>query len=178
MTVAASPEVMLAKLRPDRPGPTWQHVAPVSARRVPPVVVTYCGGRLRAIDIDPRYVHRLTGSACPVCVRNTPSEVLVYLARVSGALFPADEVGETTRPVPVSVVYASGLAALQVRHIVPEGSARWTYQDRMVLAVECGHMAWCPVTGPWPSSDWPVCSECLASIYRRTAARPGTPPSP
>lgn len=178
MTVAVSPDVMLARLRPDREGPKLQHVAPVSPRRVPPVVVTFCGGRLRSIDIDPRYVHRLTGSVCPVCVRNTPSEVLVYLARVSGYLFPADDVGAPTQPVPVGVVFASGLAALQVRHIVPESAPRWEYRDRMVVSVECGHMAWCPRVGPWPSSDWPVCSECLASIQRRALTRPGVLPSP
>lgn len=182
MTVAATPDVMLARLRPDRPGPTCQHVVPASARNVPPVVAAYCRTVLRAIDLDPRYVDRLAGSPCLPCLRCAPSEVVMHLARVSGRLYPAEPVGEGTRPEPVGpFVYASGLAALQVRHIVPDDVHRWPHNGRLVVSVECGHMAWCPVAGPWPSASWPVCAECLNAIRRRAApktARPGISSTP
>lgn len=163
-------DVMLARLRPDRPGLPWQHVVPVSAASVPPMVAAYCGAELWAVDIDPRFVDRLVGMPCPACVCIAPSEVIMDLARISGELYPADDLGEPTRPELVGpFVYASGVAALELRHIVPDGAARYPHKGRVIVSVECGHMAWCPRVGPWPSTDWPVCAECLNTINQRAS---------
>lgn len=173
-------EVMLARLRPDRArgADLIQHVVPTSPRNVPATISAFCRVVLRAVDLDPRCVDRLVGRPCPPCIASAPPEVVMYLTRVSGLLWPSESLGTAGEPVG-PFVYASGLAGLNVRHIVPDNAPRFPHAGRLVVSVECGHMAWCPVAGPWPSTDWEVCAECLKVAGRNSRSCPaGNSPSP
>lgn len=155
--------VMFARLRPGlAPASALvQHVVPADPRKLPPVVIGYCGTPLRAAELDPRYVDRLAGCVCPLCAAKAPREALMHLATVSGQLWPpANDLGSPVEPVG-PFIYARGLAELSVRHIVPDQAPRHPYSGRLAVIAECGHTAWCPLTGPWPSYDWNVCAGCL-----------------
>lgn len=160
--------MMLVRLRPDvaPPSALIQHVAPADPRNVPPVITGYCGTPLRAVDIDPRFIDRLAGCVCPLCAARTPREVVMHLARASGQLWPPRAaLGSPVEPVG-PYIYARGLAELSVRHIVPDQAPRHPYGGRLAVVAECGHTAWCPLTGPWPSYDWDVCAGCLSVVNR------------
>lgn len=164
------PLVMFAQLRPDRVethGELVQHVIRPT-RAEAHTVPTFCGQTFAATDLDPRFAHVMRGAPCAVCVARAPQALTMDLQRVSGTLDDVPDLAASHDPIG-RFVYASCLAGLELRHIVPERAPRFPYQGRMVLTVECGHMAWCPQVGPWPSVHWPVCAECAEVVRRRTA---------
>ncbi|TDD41355.1 hypothetical protein [Saccharopolyspora elongata] len=102
------------------------------------------------------------------------------LARVTGVL-PSDLLGTDDAPAE-EVVYLQGCAKLGVRHIQPPAGLvmRGVRLGNPVVLAECGHMAWCPIVGPWPSLDWRVCVECLRAWRARSDTKlpGGDPPIP
>lgn len=161
--------VTFVRLRPDRApvSALAQHVSPVDPRRMPRFVPTFCGLRLDAFDLDPRFLDHPAGQPCPACLRNAPVELTMRLARVTGVL---PELG-TDSSAPAESVFVAGCAELGVRHLLPPRPPRGERLGRPVVLTECGHMGWCPVAGPPPSLDWPLCRGCLESVRRRTGNR-------
>jgi hypothetical protein len=160
--------LMFARLRPDRVtvnSALVQHIAPVDPVRPPRVVVAFCGLRLDADDLDPRCVDRWKGQPCVLCLNNTPTKLIRMLAHVTGTL-PPDALATIAEPRIGTFVYVAGVADLGVRHILPARPLRGERLGRPVVLVECGHMGWCPVAGPYPTES-PVCRECLDVVRKR-----------
>lgn len=161
--------IMLARLRPDRvliASAQAQCIVPADPSHVPATVTAYCGREFRSIDIDPRFTTTLRGMPCAFCVGLAPIKVMMTLTppRDIGHVWPSEDVDDP----PGDHVYASGVSGLELRHIVPErGIPRIPAFGRMVAISECGHLVWCPRSGPWPSVEWPVCWECRDRVERQ-----------
>lgn len=78
---------------------------------------------------------------------------------------------DTLAEMAESPIFASPVAPGQRAHIVPCSAERQPLDDRLVVLAECGLLAYCPRTGPFPSPHWRVCHDCA----RIVAHRCGTP---